>query len=125
LTLPQLLVESQGAQIYRIIAIIENAGFLPTYTSKKALERKDVRAIEAELVVPEGIEIIAGKRRQELGQLEGRSNKIWNWSSGSSPTDNRCKLEWVVKGSVGAQLELVVRAQRAGTLHQEITLLTD
>ncbi|MGH2479176.1 MAG: carboxypeptidase, partial [Ktedonobacteraceae bacterium] len=83
LTLPHLLVEPEGEQIYRIIAIIENAGFLPTYTSQKALERKDVRAIEAELIVPEGVEILAGKRRQEVGQLEGRSNKIWNWFSGS------------------------------------------
>ncbi|MEO7021799.1 MAG: M14 family metallopeptidase [Ktedonobacteraceae bacterium] len=124
LTVPHLLVESQGEQIYHILAIVENGGFLPTYTSQKALERKDVRAMEAELVMPDGVEIISGKRWQELGQLEGRSNKIWNWASGSSPTDNRCKLEWVVKGPVGTHLNLVVRAQRAGTLHKDITLTT-
>lgn len=123
LTLPQLIVESQGEHIYHITAIVENGGFLPTYTSQKALERKDVRPIEVELAVPEGVEITSGKRRQEVGQLEGRSNKIWNWFSGSSPTDNRCKLEWVVKGPVGAQLDLVIRAQRAGTLRKDIVLI--
>lgn len=122
LTLPHLLVEPRGEEIYHIIAIVENGGFLPTYTSQKALERRDVRPMEVELVVPEGAEIIGGKRWQELGQLEGRSNKIWNWFSGSSPSDNRCKLEWVVKGPAGAQLNLVVRAQRAGTLRKAITL---
>lgn len=122
LTLPHLVVDAQGEQLYHIIAIVENGGFLPTYTSQKARERNDVRPMEAELIAPEGVEIISGKRWQELGQLEGRSNKIWNWWSGSSPTDNRSKLEWVVKGSAGAQLNLVVRAQRAGTLRKEITL---
>jgi murein tripeptide amidase MpaA len=124
LTLPHLSVEAQGEQLYHIVALVENGGFLPTYTSQKALERKDVRPIEAELLLPEGAEIVAGKRWQELGQLEGRSNKIWNWWGSGSPTDNRLKLEWVVKGPANAQLRLTVRAQRAGTLHREITLAT-
>lgn len=125
LTMPHLAVEAQGEGIYRIIAIVENGGFLPTYTSQKALEMQDVRPMEAELSVPEGVEIIGGKRWQELGQLEGRSNKIWNWFGSASSTDNRCKLEWIVKGPAGAQLNLVVRAQRAGTLRREITLKID
>ncbi|HET8842560.1 MAG TPA: M14 family metallopeptidase [Ktedonobacteraceae bacterium] len=122
LTLPHLQVEEQAAQIYRIRAVVENAGFLPTYTSKKALEREDVRPMQAELTLPEGIELISGERWQEVGQLEGRSNKIWNWWNGPSPTDNRCKLEWVVKGSAGTKLNLTIRAQRAGTLRREIIL---
>ena len=40
LTLPQLAVAAQGEQLYHILAIVENAGFLPTYTSKKAAEKK-------------------------------------------------------------------------------------
>ena len=123
LTLPHLLVKPQGADLYHIIAIVENSGFLPTYTSQKALERKDVRPVEIELLALDGVEIVSGKRRQEIGQLEGRSNKIWNWFGGSSSSDNRCKLEWVVKGSSGAHVNLTIRAQRAGTLHKEISLV--
>jgi murein tripeptide amidase MpaA len=122
LILSHLAVEAQGEQLYHIVAIVENGGFLPTYTSQKALERQDVRPIEAELSVPEGAKIISGQRWQELGQLEGRSNKIWNWWGNVSPTDNRLKLEWVVRAPSGTKLNLVVRAQRAGTLHREIML---
>lgn len=122
LTLPHFAVEAQGEQLYHILAIVENAGFLPTYTSQKALERQDVRPIEVELTVPEGTQIVSGERWQERGQLQGRSNKIWDWWGGVSPTDNRLKLEWVVRAPAGTKLDLVIRAQRAGTLRREIVL---
>jgi len=122
LSLRTLDVKPRGDNIYHVVTVVENNGFLPTYTSQKALERRDVQPIEAELHLPEGVSIISGERRQELGQLEGRSNKIWNWWSGASPTDNRYKVEWVFKGLPGSQVELVVRSQRAGVVHQTITL---
>jgi murein tripeptide amidase MpaA len=122
LTIPYLAVESLGKGLSRIIVVVENGGFLPTYTSRKALERKAVRPIEVELTGAQGVEIVTGARWQEAGHLEGRSNKIWNWWASGSPTDNRLKLEWVVRGPAGAQLNLTVRAQRAGTLRREIRL---
>lgn len=122
LTMPHLKVEVQAENLYHIVAIVDNSGFLPTYTSERALERRDVRPIEAELSVPADAKIVAGERWQELGQLEGRSNKIWNWFGGNTPTDNRLKLEWVVRAPAGTTLNLVVKAQRAGTLRREIIL---
>ncbi len=122
LSLRTLDINRQGENVYRVVAVIENNGFLPTYTSQKALERQDVRPIEAELELPEGVSLIAGERRQELGQLEGRSNKIWNWWSGASPTDNRRKVEWVFKAPPGTRVGLTVRSQRAGVIRQMIAL---
>ena len=122
LSLRTLDVKPQGDNIYHVVVVVENNGFLPTYTSQKALERRDVQPTEAELHLPEGVRIISGERRQELGQLEGRSNKIWNWWSGASPTDNRYKVEWVFKAASGSRVDLVVRSQRAGVVHQTIVL---
>lgn len=122
LSLRTLDIDRQGENVYRVVAVIENNGFLPTYTSQKALERQDVWPIEAELELPEGVSLITGERRQELGQLEGRSNKIWNWWSGASPTDNRRKVQWVFKAAPGSRVELTVRAQRAGVLRKTIVL---
>src|SRR5581483_3995900 len=111
-------VDQVSDDVFRVTAVVENNGFLPTYTSKKAVERKVVRPIEIELVVPEEITIINGLRHQEIGHLEGRSNKLWAWFGSSTPTDNRRKIEWVLKGPEGATLDLVVRSQRAGVVRQ-------
>jgi murein tripeptide amidase MpaA len=122
LSISRLVISKQSDDVFHIVALVENNGFLPTYTSKKALERKDVRPIEAELELPEGVSIVSGQRRSELGQLEGRSNKLWVWFSGSTPTDNRCKVEWVLKGPRGSTVNLIVRSQRAGVVRRAITL---
>jgi murein tripeptide amidase MpaA len=122
LSLPQLTVSALGDDSYLIKAVVQNNGFLPTYTSQKALERQVVRPIEVELILPAGVQLVSGKRQQGIGHLEGRSNKIsvlWNTPS---PTDNRTALEWVVSGPAGTQIELVVRAQRAGTVRQTVDL---
>ncbi|TMD61594.1 MAG: carboxypeptidase [Chloroflexi bacterium] len=122
ISISRLVVTKQGNEIYHIVALVENNGFLPTYTSQRAREQKDVLPIIAELELSEGIGVISGERRQELGQLEGRSNKIWSWFSHSTPTDNRCKVEWVLKGSSGSTANLIVRSQRAGVVQCTITL---
>jgi hypothetical protein len=55
--LPELLRVSQ----------VPNNGFLPTYTSRKALERWVVRPIEVELSLPADVSMVSGKwtRRQD------------------------------------------------------------
>jgi len=122
LSISKLAVSRQSDEVFHILAVVENNGFLPTYTSKRALEQNDVRPIAAELELPEGVGLVSGERRRELGQLEGRSNKIWVWFSHGAPTDNRCKVEWVLKGPRGASVQLTVRSQRAGVVRRTITL---
>ena len=122
LSISKLEISRQSDEVFHILAVVENNGFLPTYTSKRALEQHDVRPIAAELELHAGVSLITGERRRELGQLEGRSNKIWAWFNHSSPTDNRCKVEWVLKGPRGSNINLIVRSQRAGVVRRTITL---
>jgi hypothetical protein len=116
-------VEKRADGVYRIEAIIANKGFLPTYTSKRAQERKVVRPIEVSLKVPEGASLLSGKPDDEIGQLEGRTNKIYGgWFSSRNVTDNQNRLEWVVAGKPEAEIELVVKSERGGTLRKTFKL---
>jgi hypothetical protein len=115
-------VEPRGAELWHLVVVVQNNGFLPTYTSKKALERKGVRPIEVELALPEGSSLVSGQLRQDVGHLEGRSNKIWGRGTGGSPTDNLCKIEWVLKGPHRSTVDVTVRSQRAGVVRRSIVL---
>ncbi|MDX2273525.1 MAG: M14 family metallopeptidase [Cyanobacteriota bacterium] len=112
-------ITPQGAGIYHLVVQLENQGFLPTYTSKKAQERKIVRPIRVVLALPDGASLITGHLDQEVGHLEGRSNKYF---ADYGETDYRCKIEWVIKGSPHAQIQLTAIAERAGTVRATITL---
>lgn len=108
-----------GDDNYRLELVVENRGWLPSYVTKKALERKLVRPVRAELSLGEA-RLVVGKVRSEGGQLEGRAYKatspVW-WRNDFS--DNLCKFEWVVQGAAGSKVSVEVRHERCGVVRQE------
>jgi hypothetical protein len=111
-----------GEGNYHLLAVIENRGFLPTNVSAQALKMKACRPVRLELELPEGASLKGGKLRQEIGHLEGRSNKLEVAYYGVSPTDNRGKAEWLIHAPQGGALTLHVIAERGGALHRQIEL---
>ncbi len=123
LTPTAVQVTRLGENSWLVDMVVDNAGWLPTYTSQQAKKRANVRPVFAEIRLPEGAHLITGKPRQEIGHLEGRSNKDTRTSLfGHSATDNRGRTRWVVEAPAGTQVELIVRSERAGTI-KEIVLL--
>lgn len=108
-----------GAGVHRVVAVLENTGFLPTYTTARAQERKAVEPIRVMLGLPDGTSLEAGERVQDAGQLEGRSNKL---SGETGASDQERKLEWVVRAPAGTVLRLTAVAPRAGTARASVTL---
>ncbi|MBI5653929.1 MAG: carboxypeptidase [Chloroflexi bacterium] len=116
--------KSLGANAYRVRMVVHNTGWLPTYITKKAIEKKSVRGIVCEIELPEGATLETGKPREELGQLEGRAYKSVapvGWAV-ADPTDDRVKVEWVVRAPNGGVVKLIARHERAGTVRAEIKL---
>lgn len=99
---------------------------LPTYVTKKALENKTVRGVVCEIELPADAVLRSGKRREEIGQLEGRAYKpsapaIFGRTMGD-PTQDRAKVEWVVQAPKGSVVKLIARHDRAGLVRTEVTL---
>jgi len=116
-------VEPLGDALYKVRLVVQNTGWLPTYITKKALEKKLVRGVIAEIELPDGATLHTGKPREELGQLEGRAYKpsaisVWN----ADPTDDRAKVEWIVHAPQGGTVRLTARHERAGVVRVECPL---
>lgn len=112
-----------GDGAYRIRLVVHNAGWLPTYVTKAALENKVTRGVVCEIELPEGATLETGKPREELGQLEGRAYKSsapTGWVA--DPTDDRLKVEWVVRAPNGGEVKVTARHERAGTVRASIRL---
>jgi len=115
-------IKGIGPNTYTINLVVDNCGFLPTYTSNQGKKQGVMRSVRVELEIPEGVELLNGRQKEEIGHLEGRSNKIGSIFSVASPTDNRGRLEWTLKGSQGTKLEIHIMSERAGTIRQEVIL---
>ena len=116
--------ENTGGGNYKITLVVQNTGWLPSYVTKRALERKVVRGLIAEIALPPGATLVQGKRRVDAGQLEGKAYKHTGVSFWPEPnvTDDRVKVEWVVKGNVGDTVDVVARHERAGRLRVAVKL---
>jgi murein tripeptide amidase MpaA len=127
-TMPELALHRSrcqplGNDHYRLELVLENRGWLPSYVTKKALQRKLVRPLIVDLELPQGVQLITGQLRTEAGQLEGKAYKssspFWNRND---YTDNRVKLDWVVKGPTGASIGARARHDRCGSLEVHFIL---
>jgi murein tripeptide amidase MpaA len=117
LELSSLDVETVGATTRLVRLVVLNSGWLPTSVTEKAVERKAVRELEAELTLPEGARLLSGELLTRVGQLQGRVQKrstIW-WGNDES-TNDRVKLEWVIDAPQGGVVEIEARHPRAGVV---------
>ncbi|MBV8886317.1 MAG: carboxypeptidase [Chroococcidiopsidaceae cyanobacterium CP_BM_RX_35] len=125
---PRLEIYQANAQrlsdsTYRVRLVVHNTGWLPTYVTQKALEKKLVRGCICEIELPESATLETGRVREELGQLEGRAYKpSAPTRRHGDPTQDRVKVEWVVRAPEGSRVKLLARHERAGVVRTEIVL---
>jgi murein tripeptide amidase MpaA len=119
----EVSVRPLGNSTYCVRLVVQNTGWLATYVTQKAMEKKLVRGCICEIELPEGAKLEMGKRREELGQLEGRAYKpSAPTRRHSDPTQDRAKVEWVVCARQGSIVKLLARHERAGVVRTEVTL---
>jgi len=113
-----------GDEAYHVSLVVQNSGWLPTYVTKKALEKKIVRGVVCEIELPEGATLETGKPREVLEQLEGRAYKPSAPGAyyPSDATEDRAKVEWVVRAPQGGVVKLTARHERAGVVVEEVEL---
>lgn len=123
LSILALDVKPAGENRWLIDLVVDNCGYLPTYTTQQGRKRGVVRPVTAEITLSPGAALSMGKPREELGHLEGRSNKdTLNSFYGRSPTDNRGRVRWIVEAKPGCEVNLTIRSERAGTLQKQLVL---
>lgn len=124
LELVSATAEKVSGDSYRVRAVVQNTGYLPSYVSKRAQQRKQTRGVIGEISLPAGAELVSGEPRAFAGELEGRAYKhtLMSFWTDTTPTADRTKLEWVVKAPQGGEVQLVVRHDKAGVVRVTVPL---
>ena len=127
LILPQLAIRESsltpiGKDTYRVRLVVENTGWLPSYITKKALDKKVVRGVIAEISLPAGATLQSGKPREELSQLEGRAYKPAMVDESDESNLEQVKVDWVIHAPQGGSIELTARHDRAGLVRTRLVL---
>ena len=117
-------VRALGPDTWRVRFAVANAGYLPSYVSQRALERKTARGTVFSIHLSPGVSLVSGKEREVGAYLEGHAPKSSQQAFLPTRefTADRAVVEWVVKGARGTRIALTATADRAGTVHTEVTL---
>lgn len=126
LELHQTTVLALGNDHFLVRVVVSNSGWLPTYVTKKNLE-KQPRGVVCEILLPSTATLVSGKHREEIPQLEGRAYKgsspMVFGGQCADPTQERAKVEWLVHAPLGGHVTVMARHARAGTITAQLTLL--
>jgi len=118
--------EPLGDGTWRVRLVVDNTGWLPSYVTKLALEKRLTPGVICEIELPAGAQLLVGERRSPHGELEGLAytpvtSSSWAGWSGDE-TNQRLKAEWVVRAKAGDTLTLTARHARAGRVRTVVTL---
>lgn len=119
------LVEPAGEGAWRVRVVVENAGWLPTNVTQRAVERRVVHPLTANITLPDGASLVTGLARIELGQLTGRALKrtgIGMFAGAYDDTSDRGVAEWIVAAAPGTTVEVEVTHHRAGVVRTSVEL---
>ncbi|MFO1330117.1 MAG: M14 family metallopeptidase [Rubrivivax sp.] len=129
LSLPRLEVlraevRALGADTWRVRLAVANSGYLPSNVSKRAIERKTARGTVFRIHLPAGVTLVSGKERVEGPHLDGHAPKtsLQAFLPSREVTGDRAVVEWIVHGPRGSAVGLSATADRAGSVHTEVTL---
>ena len=114
-------VERAGADMWRVSVGVANDGWLPTDVTAWARKQRLVLPLVVELT-GDGIEVLDGPARRELGQLEGRLSARFARPGFGDGTPDRALVRFVVRAAAGATMTIEARHQRAGRDRRVIVL---
>jgi hypothetical protein len=115
--------ESLGGDVYKVSAVVQNTGYLPTYVSEQGKKTGVNKPVKAEIVLGEGGEIVSGTPEQEVGHLQGRANQydVLSWA-GAWGIESRAIIEWVIRQPGARPVTVKAGTAKAGTARAEIAL---
>ncbi len=128
-TLPKLMIQSLTAEqqadgIYKVTALVRNAGYLPTFVCNEAKKIKVDQPLMA--VLKTDAELLSGKAEEEIGHLEGFSGVDSSYGFNMIRTKNHApfikELSWIVKAAAGTSVKLSVSNAKSGSASAEIVL---
>lgn len=111
MVIPRVDVERVGDGIYRVVAEVSNAGFLPTSSTGKGRQLQ-LEGIKAEITGP--IRLVSGVSPHDLGALDGYGH--------GTARSQRGYTEWVVAVERPCQIVVRFHGQRAGEASRQIQL---
>jgi hypothetical protein len=106
---------------------VQNVGFMPTYITQQAIKITAVQPVKVRIDVGTDSEVVSGRERVLIGNLEGNSERLPGYPAysvpGGKPEESKKTVEWILKAKKRpAKAKITCMSEKAGTDSREIVL---
>jgi hypothetical protein len=108
LRIADIKVDQVSSGVYRVVATVQNTGWLSTYVTRNALRIRRDSPILAKIRL-EGGEVVSGKPVLNIGHILGRLAYAWRWGQGVDESTRN--VEWTVKSASRGPLKVTVEVE--------------
>jgi hypothetical protein len=128
--LPRIVFVEERAErlsggVYRVSALMQNTGFLPTWLSEAGKASRQVKDIEVSIELDGEAELLSDRADLKFGQLDGRASCHESFSFFPRyGNETRKRVSWLVRGAPGAVVSLLAESTKAGVARARVTLPT-
>ena len=126
--LPRLAIndvqaESVGEGVYRVSALVQNTGFMPTWLSEAGKKARQIKEIAVRIDCGDEAQLLSDLAEVEIGQLDGRANSYGAFMFRPQyENKTRQRVSWLIAGRAGAVVSLEATSTKAGTARASVTL---
>jgi len=118
---------SLGEGLYKVEATVENTGFMPTYITQQAIKITSAQPVKVKIDVGNDAEVVAGKERMIIGNLEGNSDRLPGYPAysvpGGKPEESKKTVEWILRPKkTPAKVKILSMSEKGGKDLKEIEL---
>lgn len=123
LRIDEVKAEPVGVDVYRVSAVVGNAGYLPTYLTREAVKLKvDVKPT----AVLTGAEVVYGSAEQVIDHLQGYSGisarYVWGVPGTGVHEPVQRKVSWLVRAKAGQEITVSFRCPSSGRCSATVTV---
>ena len=126
---PRLVFTDEKAEpvaddVYRVSALVQNTGFLPTWLSEAGKKARQIKETKVSIDCGEGVELLSDREELKVGHLDGRASQLESFTLFPVRYGNetRKRVAWIVKGVPGAVVSLEAEATKGGVTRTTVTL---
>ena len=124
LRIAEVKAASLGDRIFKVTAVIENDGYLPTNVTQKAIQNRLAKAVRVKIELA-GAELLSGQETTDIGHIPGNGPAAASPISGPSAETyrNQKTVHWLVRAKESsASATVTASSEKAGRASQDIAL---
>ncbi|MFN8496369.1 MAG: M14 family metallopeptidase [Anaerolineae bacterium] len=109
--------------LYKLTALVENQGYLPTNLTQRALTIDIAAPVTVHVSADPAVEFIIGAAETDIGHLGGRVERTMAWDAWRRPWKEPARqMGWVVRAPSGTRLGVTAVSEKGGRHGESVVL---